>query len=785
MISRQEFIDAVSKIAIPATVVKTADKENGDFKSGGGRNLLDNHWIIQTADETKVRDAEKQVSFDIAVGFRNLRLTDESCLHDALTKRIICVEALNNIATPRRASAETITRLLGGFDWFLRWRIGKNILENAHLTLDDFKKFRADAEFDDIIDLVPVEHRLDLLLAEPDYRLPLYSTGRKFRMDWTTFANDLGVNKYALGRSRKFRDFFEIRLPDFLSPTNIKRMDVVLYVSKILPKPSQPVGDVETKAASWVALDRLSLRGLLPHDSIMFRVPQTSTDAGNQSRTKTLLPYDLMRVLKTAATWVLLYSDFIIHCAETRSALPPRERLKSSPPILALMEQLNSSRPEGFPPLNLGLASTFPAPEGTLRLSHAIMFLYVSCAILVGGFGGRRKNEVAYLQEGYLFRGRNPKLSIYIEKTLQDVDAIPVPEVVTKAYDLLLNMSASARAKTGKPWLFQFDLSFADGQYFDVNTRFWDVKGFLNVAGLAPPDGEEEWNFTFRMLRKGFVIAFYYGNLWGSFDGANRMLRHSSDGDMTRIYMDDEETGAISWLRSEVVRLTKLALTRLSPEQRKYLEDARVALRENDDRRRLWNEGRQEFFVQKMMEVFDGFEHPIGRGAARMLDSLKEMEDRAYARIHFAAMPTNDTSGARENVLGQVKHAASEFFMEPVPGGFFYCLFKRGSQEHSELANCLKAKKIAERKKQEAVKANADTRPDYLFSGLHPCLDCDLCACFDESQKALDQTALSMQADVAKAASPGLAASAQQYVDDIFSLIAEAKRAVDGKQRPR
>jgi len=783
-ITYEAYARALSAQLIPLSVVGTSTSKDGPYFAGLQRELSHNHWLIKTEDETKVRDAIKYVNFDISVDFRNVRLGALSNLHDALTKRLLCLELIKHNATARTANANHIIKLLNLFDLYTRWRLGRNISCNSRVKLIDFKAYKAITK-NDVTHLLPLESRLDALVADNRFVFPIYAHGKRFRLDWAEFSDELGANHLSLGRSKSFRDALASRVPSLLRNTGVNTEILDLYVRGTTPAPAQEINDQATRMYVWDALDRMSAKGLLEHDALSFRVPATPTRKLKVKRTQSLLPYDFMRVLELAANWVVLYSDFILAAVEARSELPKRPVLNSSPLILDLMKRTNHARPTGLPELNLGLSATFPAPPDSLRLSKALAYLYLSCAILIAGFEGRRVNEVRYLRENCIQSGSVPKLSIYIEKTLRDVDAIPVPEAVVCAVRLLETMSSEARVRASDKWLFQYYHTFADGQQLEADTRFAPLLNeFFRVAKLEPPQGTSTWNMKFHMLRKGFAISFYHGNLWGSFDGANRMLRHTSAG-MTGIYMDDEDTGALGWLRSEVGRLAKRALTELSAEEAEYFRNAKAAFSEHKQRKAIWDGVRQEFFVGRMMEIFDGEERPTGKGAARMLDLLIEMERQALARIHFSAVPTNSLEGVRDDVLTQVKKAAADHFMEPVPGGLMYCGFKRGSNEHAAIANCLVGRSDSVTPWQRYNSDGADNRPDYAFSGLYPCLGCEFCLMLNKNQKDIANVVDTVKREIPNAASAQLAESANAYLDDILVLIVEAERVVDGKQRPR
>jgi hypothetical protein len=448
------------------------------------------------------------------------------------------------------------------------------------------------------------------------------------------------------------------------------------------------------------------------------------------------------------------------------------------------MAKMDPLKPDGMPLLSLGLGPSFPLHEGRLALTTALKYLFVAASILIGGFAGRRREEVASLREEPLFKLNGiTYFTIYIEKSLRDVDGVPVPALVEKAVALLEELSAFARECHQTKWLFQFKADLADGQLLAVNTNFGNnLVEFVTFCGLEAPQGEPLWKLTYHMLRKGFVISSYHGNIWGSFDATNRSLRHKSS-DQSRHYMDDEETGALSYLRNEVLRLARVEVENLSPHDQKYLADAKEALTGHDRRRRLWNEGRQEFFVSKMMEIYDGSERPIGRGAAALLGQLQDMEAKAYARIRIASIPTNGPADVRQDILKDLQTAAAHQFLEPVPGLPLYCTFKKGQIGQSHLANCLV------RQEEDRSPWGKDTRvssvawPAYAFSGVFPCLRCSFCVLFNSNQQDVELTIEESKQAISKAATAGLAADAQAYVSNLVQLIIDAEEAVSGKSR--
>ncbi|OJH54170.1 hypothetical protein ATN81_14970 [Agrobacterium pusense] len=751
--------------------------------------MVHNYWNIRTANGDHVISADEWISFETVVDFNDRRLHEAAFLHDNLTKKLLCIEIVNNRAVDREVGANLAFKVLNQFDWCLRWRNGISVRRFSDLTAEDWQNYEARCNTTDLLDLVPIIERLDTLANDPHYSLPFVEHGRRKFLGWERLAAEIGVTEVALSKSKTFRDAALARLPIFLDRSGIAADQFQLQSRRNGSNPVQATEllDPSHRIMAWQCLDRLTASGLLNHDPLQIKIPTGTLrkKKRRRSRTSTLLPHDMFRLMVLSVKWVVEYSDHIIFALRRRAAMPGSKQGRNSylRKIEATTAELQLLAPDGLR-LSAHITKRASASRGTIILPEALKYLFVACAILIGCFGGRRHIEVASLRAGSLESSNGLfRLNIYIAKTLQDLDHIPMPAVIEPVVRVLEELSKLARERTGTPWLFRFQEELADGRTMEVSTDFeHHLTSFVEESGLPPPAGETSWKLNYHMFRKGFAIFYYHANLWGGFDGTNRMLRHTSD-DMSRIYLDEEDLGALEWIEAEVIRLTEIAVSELSPEEETFLSEVPKALSERKLRREAWNQVRQEHFVSTMMGVFDAVMHPIGKGAATMLDELKVLEDRALARIQMTAAPTNRHQDARAFVLADVQRLAVDHFMEPIPGGLGFCLYKRGSVDQSMHANCLKDKSAARRPWSEFKKTGIDNRPDYAFSGLYACLDCPFFAAFEASQKLIIDHQEGLALKVATAATPALEQSAAEYVAGLSELIDQAKAAVDGKQR--
>jgi integrase len=155
----------------------------------------------------------------------------------------------------------------------------------------------------------------------------------------------------------------------------------------------------------------------------------------------------------------------------------------------------------------------------------------------------RRKGEIESLQAGCATRDAFGEwwLSTYIEKTIRDLDQVPIPASVARAVSLLERLSAAGRKRTGMPWLITIDSAYAAAageskqSGHDVRLGRY-INRFAEIADILSPTGTEDWTFASHQLRRAFSIYYYQGNRYRDFDALNRFLRHF-DPEVTRIYI--------------------------------------------------------------------------------------------------------------------------------------------------------------------------------------------------------------------------------------------------------
>lgn len=215
------------------------------------------------------------------------------------------------------------------------------------------------------------------------------------------------------------------------------------------------------------------------------------------------------------------------------------ERTPTPPPKLAL-HLLEKSAQELFDNKNV---------QVELMSRAEVIRLATACWIVIAAFSARRDQEIDDLRIGCL-RGDAESgfwLHVYIEKTLQRKEWIPVPELVAQAIDILSSISAHARTKTNSDHLFQWCSADGEVHRLDLGRQ---IDAFAAWAGVPMHGrfGEEPsaWHWHPHQFRRFFAILYFY-----RFEGANietlsHFLRHFSL-EMTRRYVTQDPEVAAIW----------------------------------------------------------------------------------------------------------------------------------------------------------------------------------------------------------------------------------------------
>lgn len=729
--------------------VLLATKPSSDaatWGEGDSRSLVHDCWLVQTDAPEKRKDATKfAIPFDTVVDIAGGRLTAPERDHDRLTKKIACLTALTTGIRRRRLSAQVVFKFAQYYDWHLRWRLSLGIGRNADVGPEHFEDYLCRLKGGDILDLVPIVDRIDRLqqeVAAGTYRLPVAEFAGQAKIEWPLLAAKLGVSVLSVSRSPNLRAELIDRI-HLLAPQDADAL--LRHIAERGKTEAAPAvrsaRTIEGLLEPWDVLSHLSEAGLLAHDLLQIR-PFAATSMRSvanaigrgRNRTETLLPPDFLRLLEVAAKWVVDYAD---HVLDAYAVLTDPEKLDaksgSKRARQDLSAVLNAKAPAGFPPIWLSWRPSLEMPDA-LCASDAVKHLMTACAILIGGFGARRAGEITSVKAGCIAEEVPgvSELSIYIEKTLRDLDRIPVPAVVKSAVAILEKLTTETRRITGEDWLFRI-IRTTDGGADRMFASFRldrQMNAFAAIAGLPLPEGWAEWRLKPHQLRRGFAICYYHGFLMSSLDALSRFLRHY-DPEMTRIYVTEVLAGAMGRLREQIQSRHAVGLSAMSDEDRHWLKDAKQLLQDLAERGEAFDEVRCDALVHRLLQMWDGSEKPIGQGAARLYADLDGIVERAAAEVRIGAR-TNDPAAIREPLERQIRAYAKTHYLEPVPGLAAHCTCRPGDEQDLAAAACLKARS-AGRTPWAANDNPPATAPDHAFSGTYVCLTCTHCAAFSEN----------------------------------------------------
>lgn len=173
--------------------------------------------------------------------------------------------------------------------------------------------------------------------------------------------------------------------------------------------------------------------------------------------------------------------------------------------------------------------------DGDFSLRSLIwLILPGACAIVISCFTARRHSEIVSLREDCLFEnGGDDYLSVWIAKTLREIDHIPVPRCVVIAIRLLARLSETRRSRDGAGFIFQFADHRNTNVHFDLNGSLKAVADWSKVPPL--PNGRA-WNFTAHQMRTFFATVYFWRFEYPSLSCLSTFLRHF-DRLMTEVYV--------------------------------------------------------------------------------------------------------------------------------------------------------------------------------------------------------------------------------------------------------
>ena len=179
----------------------------------------------------------------------------------------------------------------------------------------------------------------------------------------------------------------------------------------------------------------------------------------------------------------------------------------------------------------------------------SILRLATACWILIAGFSARRDGEIDDLRFGCISGDASSGywLDVYIEKTLQTNESIPVPTLVAKAVEVLSSISAVARSKTGTDRLFQWIGPSGQLRKIDIGRHLDDFAAEVHTPMHTPRNETPmTWHWHPHQFRRFFAILYFYRFEGATIETLAHFLRHFNL-EMTKRYVTQDQEAAALW----------------------------------------------------------------------------------------------------------------------------------------------------------------------------------------------------------------------------------------------
>lgn len=780
-LSRAQYAEEVAKIQLPDAVKATRNPgKNATWKYGDDRDPADTQWWLTDQNPNLMERGKYYARFDTAMA-PNADLDDDDFLNDALTKRIYVVHGLEFGIRGPCMGPQNMAKCCEKIDWLFRWKWSENLsrfeLASAVQYHSLWKSLTSG-----LLGHLPMASRLrEYLDGVRNLERENWFQFRdgKVNIRWSEFSRELGVPWPSL-RDREFRIDLIDQLASFFPAAGI---DVANSV--VLEKSRKPESESSFESYLGVAADlyRLSVEGHLKHDKMLIdplagnSVKKMARDLGRQrGRTPTLPPQFLLQLMDHAVVWVFTYADWIIDAIAEGKRLEDIPESKRPKARKVLADKLNAKRPPGAPKIWPAWHGHFKGDDPFL-FPHLIQFLLLSCAILISSFGARRLHETLNIKKGCVheIKPRVFELSIYIEKTLQDVDRIPVPAMIAGVIDVLEVLTGPSREFTGDDWLFEVVRKNGMGESYQRSSDISDTfNKFTEFHGLEVPQGMESWQLAAHQLRRGFAIVFYYGFECRDLDALSWFLRHF-DPEMTRIYIRTVLPGQMAKLQREIEQRKAQMRGTITEEEKRWLRERESQLRELRDRGEVWDTERQGAVVYRLLSMYNKADRAIGKGAKRLHENINELVQRAAARVRIGGR-SNSPEVFEEALLVEFKKYASSHILDPVPGKHAFCSYGEDDGDLSNAA-CRELEKQFASTRMGAATIPTTEGPSRLFSGLHPCLTCCYGVMLQKNVIATEEKLSQLKISARTGASQDLRQSSQAILDELIEMTETATRA--------
>lgn len=704
------------------------------------KTLLDNRWIIGTEDPTKRRNTNQAIIFDVPI-LPGEYLSHEQHESDLITAKLLTYYSLHpseGIFTTA-AGAGIFVR---SYIQFVRWRLSRGIRSNSSLSSEWLEDFFETLRERGVRGLIPIEERAALFaqaVRAGETEPPTYRKGKRVRFDFDVVARAMGVSNGRLLTNEAQSTI--VRLADDLGfklqPYQLRSIGFARALEEDSTGSLVKSEDAEPKAGvtSWSRIANFlrpleflwRMRGRLTHDPLTvdpFPGERTPTgvakalSAGQQGRTFTVPPLQACTLIDKALTWVLDYAEDIKRYVQQIDTLLDTDQVRSHwYPYQAAANLANREfdhHPSvGSPGSPWPIRAAFsPGMNSITEFSNVrpalrtILYEYlpVSCMIVIAAFSARRREEIESLRNGCIsYDDGEPWLETWIEKTVRDLDKIPVPVSVVKAIDVLVWLSKDYRRRTGEPWLFCFDeiiklRSEKDETRTATFMVYRSLARFSRFVGVPPLLDGSQWDPKPHEFRRFFGVVYYHHYRFPHLPALSNYLRHF-DPDITRRYISEAARGGF-------LRRSEERKVRARMEEQKAAQYHRQRLEDFDDQG-------EAFRVERFRNVALGKERMSGWGGELLGRQLYELVDQAKLQLDLS--PEADLP---EWTLDQIIEAFSKGKrLEPNSLGHSYCKCTTDLQDLRS-AGCLTARAV------ESEELSLFSAPDPAYAADSICSAC-------------------------------------------------------------
>lgn len=522
-------------------------------------DLLSDHWICNTEDPNGLLRRPIVIDFSLPINPGPVRLNDRGHEHDHLTAKLFFYYSLST-ADGWNTSALSSRQAYFDLIDLIRWRESAGLRRIDQLRPIWFEQFQADLS-GPTSHFLPYWDRIEAFIQNIRLgleELPLREGGS--RLAANKVAERLGlVNTLQIPRPcwARFLNFIKETRPDIYDRTVYYRQRDD-FLSEEAPGYEPVNGRIYSRLRTWEVLWKLRHR--LHHDPVRFRPidPGTTTLAiarGISSKVSTPTPepppYQVCFLINEALKMTLSQAaalDAVFDVVRVAGKEYPEGgkvgfRLRNEV-IRKEMRGLRSGV-HGTTLSEMKFLDVYAwrktrlgeTRKGTELRQLLFVIRAAAAAIIIAAIGARRHQENQSLRDDCLYEDAhgNQFMSVWIEKSLRDIDGIPVTQSVVRAVEVLRTLSADARHLRESKWLFEF--VEPDGSGHSVAFNMTDaVRIFAEYVGVPPlPDGTY-WNFTAQQFRSFFALTYYHRWSYPSLTALSLFMRHYNP-DTTRAYV--------------------------------------------------------------------------------------------------------------------------------------------------------------------------------------------------------------------------------------------------------